>query len=137
MTFAPAGILICEGDPTCLIFSPSIITKAGVRTFPVRGSSNRPALTRVTGAMDWALSCTETDARSTSAKNLTISRPQVNRSCSRNSRAWHMGICMSPLATTYLGNATTLYVLLQVDAIAALKLAMQQGNKHRFKRKPQ
>ena len=48
----PGGALICEALPTCLILSPSISTAAGEITLPVRGSSSRPAFTRVIGVPD-------------------------------------------------------------------------------------
>src|SRR5690348_2016183 len=55
MVFVPDGTwaCTCEGDPTSLIFPSSIHTAAGESTFPVRGSSKRPALTKVV----WAASC--------------------------------------------------------------------------------
>jgi hypothetical protein len=55
----PAGACACTcaGEPTSLILPSSISTAAGESTFPVRGSSRRPALTRVTGADEWAAIC--------------------------------------------------------------------------------
>jgi len=44
---------------------------AGESTFPVRGSSRRPAFIRVTGAGDWAMSCpVENRAKNDAAKSV-------------------------------------------------------------------
>src|SRR6202165_701952 len=59
MVLTPAGASACTraGEPTSLIFPFSISTAAGESTFPVWGSSSRPAFTRDTEEGDWAASC--------------------------------------------------------------------------------
>src|ERR1700730_14987203 len=59
MVLTPVGasLRICVGEPTFLTLPSSISTAPGERAFPVRGSSNRPAFTRITTVGDWAASC--------------------------------------------------------------------------------
>src|SRR5262249_46617226 len=88
---APEGTRICEEDPTCLILSVSIRTNAGSSRSPVRGSSSRPALTRVRGAADLAPSRTESNDTTISANNVGIFRPKVEGGCWRNSEDGGVG----------------------------------------------
>src|SRR4029077_10184232 len=85
MILMPAGALACtcEGGPTSLILPFSISTAAGESTFPVRGSSRRPAFTRVRGAGDWAASCPAENRVKNNATN------SANRLCMRFSPPNH------------------------------------------------
>ena len=88
MILALAGAAIFDEVPTCLIFSPSIRMAAGASTFPVRGSSNRPALTKVTRAEDWARTGpVETTATTAKTANVASFRMRLNRSPALNANA--------------------------------------------------
>ena len=96
MIFAPAGTPICEDIPTCLILSPSIRTAAGASTCPLRGSSSRPALTRVTGAAAWALSCAvEAKATISSTNNVMRLRTRLKHSSEVNPKLCCRRTCMA------------------------------------------
>src|SRR5438552_981825 len=76
----PAGASACtrEAAPTSLIFPLSISTAAGESTFPVRGSSRRAALTRVTEAGVWAASCPTDNRTNDIAKSKKGLRMRLN-----------------------------------------------------------
>jgi hypothetical protein len=78
-----------------LILSPSIRTAAGARTFPVRGSRNLPALTRMMGTADWASGWTvEATATSATAETSASFRMQLNRSPAISPKSCVMEDCI-------------------------------------------
>jgi hypothetical protein len=91
-----AGTPFCDADPTCLILSPSVTTAAEVSTCPLRGSSSRPALVRVTGVAVWAISCIDDARAALSSTNSVMRFRTALKSCGAvNLKACRCGTCIA------------------------------------------